>query len=211
MDFSYRVPPAEHELENLELNLAGTHQAANAAVAIATIAELRRQGWDISDAAIRQGLAQVRWPARIEVFSRHPTVVLDAAHNVASIEALVRVLDESFSAPSRLLVFATTRDKDVRGMLRVLLPKFDEVILTRYWNNPRAMPPAELDALAGEISSAPRHRCDDAAAAWKLATRLAAADHLICITGSFFIAAEMRAAMQKAAESNLGSLQTPAG
>ncbi|HEV3137290.1 MAG TPA: folylpolyglutamate synthase/dihydrofolate synthase family protein [Pirellulales bacterium] len=206
MDFSYRVSPAEFELENLELNLAGTHQAANAAVAIATVAELRRQGWDISDAAIRQGLAQVRWPARIEVFSRHPTVVLDAAHNVASIEALVRVLDESFSVPSRVLVFATTRDKDVRGMLRVLLPKFEEVILTRYWNNPRAMPPAELDELAGEISSGPRHCCDDAAAAWKLATRLTGADHLICITGSFFIAAEMRGAMQKAAESNLDSL-----
>jgi dihydrofolate synthase/folylpolyglutamate synthase len=211
MDFSYRVPPGEHELDHLELSLAGVHQGANAAVAIATIAELRRQGWDISAAAIRQGLAQVRWPARIEVVSRHPTVVLDAAHNVASIEALVRVLDESFSASARLLVFATARDKDVRGMLRVLLPKFEDVIFTRYWNNPRAMPPADLHALAGEISSGHRYLCDDAAAAWKLATRLAAADHLICITGSFFIAAEMRAAMQETAESSLGSLQIPAG
>ncbi|MBI3838203.1 MAG: bifunctional folylpolyglutamate synthase/dihydrofolate synthase [Planctomycetia bacterium] len=211
MDFSYRVPGAEHELENLELNLPGAHQAANAAVGVATIAELRRQGWDISDAAVRQGLAQVCWPARIEVLSRHPTVVLDAAHNVASIEALVRVLEESFSVPARLLVFATTRDKDVRGMLRVLLPKFDEVIFTRYWNNPRAMPPAELDALACEISPIRRHSCADAATAWKLASQLATPSHLICITGSFFIAAEMRAALRETAESAVDRRGTPAG
>jgi dihydrofolate synthase / folylpolyglutamate synthase len=191
------VPGAEEELENLELNLAGAHQAANAAVAIATIAELRRVGWTISDMAVRQGLAQVHWPARIEVLRRNPAVVLDSAHNVASIEALVRVLDESFSVPARLLVFATTRDKDVRGMLRVLLPKFDDVILTRYRNNPRAMPPEELDALAGEISLTRRHLCADAAAAWRLASRMTTPQHLICITGSFFIAAEMREAMQE--------------
>jgi dihydrofolate synthase/folylpolyglutamate synthase len=197
IDFSYRVPGAEHELADLDLNLAGAHQAANAAVALATIAELRGQGWSISDAAVRQGLANVAWPARIEVLRRNPAVVLDAAHNVASIEALVRVLDESFSVPARLLIFATTRDKDVRGMLRVLLPKFDDVILTRYRNNPRSMSPAELDALAGEISLTRRHLCDDADEAWKLASRLAGPQHLICITGSFFIAAEMRLAMQK--------------
>jgi dihydrofolate synthase/folylpolyglutamate synthase len=200
MDFSYRGLGEEQKLNDLELNLAGAHQAANAAVGIATIAELRRQDWDISDVAIRQGLTQVRWPARIEVLSRRPTVVLDAAHNVASIEALVRVLDQSFSIPARVLVFATSRDKDVSGMLRVLLPKFEDVIFTRYWNNPRAMPPSELDALAAQMSPTRRHLCADAATAWKLASQLATPDHLICITGSFFIAAEMRFAMQASAE-----------
>lgn len=197
MDYCNRAAGAEVEWTNLELNLTGAHQAANAAVALATLGELARQGWTISEEAVRRGLAEVRWPARIEVLRRRPVVVLDAAHNVASIEALVQVLDESFSSPARLAVFATTRDKDIRGMLRILLPKFDEVILTRYTSNPRGAPPEELDALCAELAPIRRHVCPDPVAAWKLAGQIARAEHLICITGSFFIAAEMRAAMRQ--------------
>jgi len=196
MDFHDRAIGNATELVDLELNLLGAHQAANAAVALATICELRRQGWKIEDTAIRQGLSSVRWPARIEVVRRQPTVILDAAHNVASAQALADVLDESFSAKRRLLIFATTRDKDSRGMLRVLLPRFDEVILTRYWSNPRGVPTEELELLAEELSPIPRHVCANPETAWILARNIAGPDHLICITGSFFIAAEMRGAMK---------------
>lgn len=213
-DFSYRPPRhleradgrgqmdfrelagGNFELANLELTLLGEHQAANAAVAIATVRELSHQGWNISEPAIRQGLADVRWPARIEILRRHPAVVLDAAHNVASIEALVRVLDQSFSCPRRLAIFATTRDKDLRGMLEVLLPEFDDVIFTRYQSNPRGVDAEALEALSAGIAGARRHVCVDPAEAWKLAGEIASPEHLICITGSFFIAAEMSAAMR---------------
>ena len=84
------------------------------------------------------------------------------------------------------------------GMLRVLLRAFDEVIVTRYWENPRAAAPQELAALAGEISSASVHVAADPATAWSLARQIAGRDHLIAITGSFYIAAEMRAAMRDA-------------
>ena len=198
MDFRYRAGDEKCELADLAINLAGNHQAANAAVALATIVELRRQGWNVPDGAIRQGLVQVRWPARIEVVRRRPAVVLDAAHNVASVEALVRVLDESFAPARRLLVFATTRDKDVPGMLRVLVPRFDELIFTRYESNPRGMPVDELCRLSAEISPKVPQSCPNAAAAWELASERANEHDLICITGSFFIAAEMRAAMNAA-------------
>jgi len=213
-DFSYRPPRHleqadargqmdyqeprgdEFELTKLELSLLGEHQAANAAVALATVRELKRQGWNIGEPAIRQGLADVRWPARIEILGRHPVVVLDAAHNVASIEALVRVLDQSFDCPRRLAIFATTRDKDLRGMLEVLLPKFDDVIFTRYQNNPRGVDAESLEVLSAGIAGARRHVSVDPVAAWKLASKIASPEHLICITGSFFIAAEMSAAMR---------------
>jgi dihydrofolate synthase/folylpolyglutamate synthase len=195
MDFLRLAPGDPPELLDLELNLAGHHQAANAAVAIATVGELRRQGWRIPEEAIRRGLAQVNWPARVEVVRRRPTVVIDAAHNVASIEALVRTLDESFSAARRLLVFATTRDKDLRGMLSALVNRFDEIIFTRYWNNPRGVAPEELAALAGELSERRPRICADSAAAWRLAQQWARPDDLVCATGSFFLAAEMRAAI----------------
>ena len=195
MDFTYRHDGAVCRYADVILPLVGRHQAANASVGLAALAELRRRGFNISEAHVRQGLQQVYWPARVEILRRGPAVVLDAAHNVASAEALAGVLEESFVSPRRLLVFATTRDKNYRGMLASLLPRFDEVIFTRYWSNPRGVPPEDLDAAAAEISSIARHTCTDPATAWRLTTRLATPEHLVCIAGSFFIAAEMRAAI----------------
>jgi dihydrofolate synthase / folylpolyglutamate synthase len=196
IDFQCRAAGLQGELRAIELSLVGKHQAANAAVALVTIFELIRQGWKIDEQAIRRGLAQVSWPARVELIGRHPAIILDAAHNRASVEALVASLAASFSPSPRLAIFGTSRDKDARGMLEVLLPKFDEVILTQYVNNPRAVRPEKLDALAAELSSRPRHVTSDPAAAWQLACARATPDHLICIAGSFFLAAEMRAAIR---------------
>jgi dihydrofolate synthase/folylpolyglutamate synthase len=125
--------------------------------------------------------------------------VLDAAHNVASIAALVEVLEESFSANRRLLIFATTQEKDHRGMLQQLLGRFDRVIFTRYSNNPRSVPPEELLQLAKSIgwggSSTATPTIEIVATpaeAWDAVRRMATPDDLICVTGSFFLASEMR-------------------
>jgi dihydrofolate synthase / folylpolyglutamate synthase len=194
--------------DEIELSLLGRHRAANAALVLAAIEELRRVGWTIPEAAVRRGLAEVRWPARVEVIGRRPTVILDAAHNAASIEALVEVIGESFSARKRLLIFATTQEKDLCGMLERLLGRFDHIIFTRYQENPRSVPPEELLALARTIvgwgsssTATPTTASCTARAtfeiaptpadAWDVVHRLADPDDLICITGSFFLAAEM--------------------
>jgi dihydrofolate synthase / folylpolyglutamate synthase len=206
------------------LNLLGRHQAANAAVAVATVEELRRLGWTIPDAAIERGLAEVIWPARIEVLGRHPAVILDAAHNAASIHALVEVVEESFSVRRRLLIFAASQEKDLCGMLRLLIGRFDAIYFTRYTNNPRAVPPEELFDLAHTLTHSERREAVGArgpdisprplageglgvracevmkilptpAEAWAAARHWAGPDDLVCITGSFFLAAEMRHVM----------------
>ena len=81
-------------------------------------------------------------------------------------------------------------------MLRLLVPRFETIVFTRYTNNPRGMPPEELDAIASELGAANRQICDDPAEAWRVARRMADDDSLICVTGSFFIAAEMRAILR---------------
>ena len=80
----------------MELGLLGEHQAANAAVAVACVEQLRAEGFSIRDDAVAAGLAGVYWPARMEVLGRDPLVVLDCAHNVASVQALVDTLQTSF-------------------------------------------------------------------------------------------------------------------
>ena len=187
------VTTARESFDDLPLPLLGEHQAHNAALAVMAVAELRDRGWKIAAEALRFGLRQVRWPARIEVVSRDPLVIVDAAHNWASIAALIKTLDEHFSARSRIAIFAATRDKDVQGMLRQLLPRFETIILTCYLSNPRSVPVEQLYAMTRTVSDRHVHLAREPRAAWDLARRLVGPNDLICITGSFFIAAEIRA------------------
>jgi dihydrofolate synthase/folylpolyglutamate synthase len=178
--------------QDLDLPLLGRHQAANAAVALAALEELARSGWKLPEAAVRRGLAGLCWPARIEVLARRPAVVVDSAHNLASIEALLEVLEESFVAKTRRAIFATTLDKDIRGMLGRLLSVFDEVVFTRYRDNPRAVPTEQLRALARELTGTDHRAYEEPDDAWRRVRDSAGADDLICVTGSFFIAAQVR-------------------
>jgi dihydrofolate synthase/folylpolyglutamate synthase len=199
IDFSYRNSGVAIDCERLPIGLLGKHQAANAGVALAVCVELRQRGWTIPVAAMRDGLSQINWPARIEVVSQRPTVILDTAHNVASIAALVETLDESFSPRRRLLVFATTRGKDVRGMLELLLPAFDRIVFTCYTTNPRGIAAEEMKALAIELGGQQVSVQPDVASAWNEVQTLATDEDLICLTGSFFLAAEIRPVIEATA------------
>ncbi len=172
--------------------LLGVHQSANAALAIAAVETLQQRGWRIPPDAVYSGMQQVRWPLRIEVLRTEPTVVVDAAHNQDSVEALLMTLKTEFPENRRILIFAATRDKDVQSLLQLLLPEFETVILTQYLNNPRAVSIGQLEELAESISAKPVQTADKPSLAWSLAERLADDDDLICVTGSFFVAAEMR-------------------
>ncbi|MGL4554222.1 MAG: bifunctional folylpolyglutamate synthase/dihydrofolate synthase [Gemmataceae bacterium] len=168
----------------LELNLLGEHQGANAAVVVACVEALRRLGWTVPDAAVAAGLGGVVWQARMEVVRRDPYVVLDCAHNAASALALVRTLEGAFPPGPRTLVFAVSNDKDIAGMFEHLRPAFRRAVFTRYTNNPRAVPPDELIRLwgGGEAVEPPAE-----------AVRAAlAGGGLVCVTGSVFLAGELR-------------------
>jgi dihydrofolate synthase/folylpolyglutamate synthase len=176
----------------LELNLLGEHQAANGAVALACVERLREQGWHIPDAAVAAGLAEVSWPARMEVVGGRPLVVLDCAHNVASALALVETLRSSFPPRRRWLVFAGSNDKDLAGMFRVLAPHFSRAFLTRYSDNPRSVPPEQLAEVIPADAGLPVTLCATPAEAYHAARSQAGPDDLVCITGSVYLAGELR-------------------
>lgn len=180
------------KLSSVRVPMMGRHQATNTTMALMGIQLLIERGWSISDTAIHQGLERVRWPARMEVLGKSPFVVMDSAHNWASAGALVRTLAENFQPRLRTLIFSASRDKDVRGMLRTLIPHFETIILTRAQNSARSVPCQELMEIVRSISGRPVHVVDDPQQAWRLARRWSKEDDLICIAGSIFIAAEMR-------------------
>lgn len=185
---------AEHLDSSLRLGLLGTHQRENAACAVAAIQCLIRSGFPVSDSAIREGLASVNWPARIEVMGREPVVILDGAHNVPSALALVRTLAEEFPlAERKLLVFAVSSDKQYPEMLRVLAAYFDELHLTRYGNNPRCVDPAQLVETLREVAPGkPATAHQSSQEAWRAVRKSARKEDLLCVAGSVFLAGEMR-------------------
>lgn len=168
-------------MRRLRLGVAGRHQLENAAAALAASRTIlgRRFSFPRALGALRR----LSLPGRIEVVARHPTIVVDGAHNPAAAQALARTLRESFPE-RRILVFGASADKDVAGMIRTLLPLFEHILWTRA-DNPRAASPLLLKKLGSTgtvVESVPR--------AVKLARKLAGQADTIVVTGSFYVAGE---------------------
>jgi dihydrofolate synthase/folylpolyglutamate synthase len=190
---SLRIRTRQRDWGQLPLRLFGTHQGANAAAAVATIERLRESRITIPDEAVAAGLRTVAWPARMELVARDPAVVLDCAHNVASIHALVDTLRNSFPIQGGWrLIFASSSDKQIPDMLAALSPVIAHFHLTRYRSNPRsADPQAMSDILLAlghkgvRIHASPEN-------AWAAARNSAGKSGGIVIAGSVFLAGELR-------------------
>ena len=99
---------------------------------------------------------------------------------------------ECIPPASRTLVFGTTREKDLKGQLRVLLPGADRVVATQYVENPRAVPPGEIVEAVAELNGPQAVLTYHPAEALAVARAITPEDGLICVTGSLFLAAEVR-------------------
>jgi len=118
-------------LKGLTVNLSGRHQYKNAAVALAVIELLQEQGFPVPEAAIREGLAGVRWPGRLERVPQDPRVILDGAHNPDAARTLAQTLKRDHLRGRRFLVMGIMADKDEEAILGSLLPLAQTVIFTR--------------------------------------------------------------------------------
>jgi len=142
--------------------------------------------------SVTNGLAKVNWPGRLQVLAHgngRPTVLLDCAHNVDSAEKLALTLKKDCVYEELWLVLGATVDKDVMGILRVLLPLSDKVILTAS-SHPRACSPAELLQMATDLGYEvmPSYNVSDAfITAWQKA----GPGDLICVTGSIFVVGDL--------------------
>jgi dihydrofolate synthase/folylpolyglutamate synthase len=173
--------------------MPGRHQADNAAVAVMAARRLDALGHRVPETAIVRGLAAARLPARIERLSSSPLVVIDAAHNVASMESLLDTLAPVLTARrSRVLVFAASNDKQIEEMLARATGLFDHVVLTRYSTNRRGATLERLLAAAKAAGLPKPLTTATPAEALRRARSLAGRRGVVCIAGSFFLATELR-------------------
>lgn len=173
----------------LQIPLLGDYQLENAAAAVAALEELVAQGAAISEESIALGFRQVRWPGRLEVLGKNPTVIVDGAHNRYSAMKLREAVRQHFHFDRVILVIGTSSDKDISGIVDELAPLADEVIVSRS-HHPRS---AAAPVLLREFS-----RCGKAArgvadvpSAVAEALALAKPRDLVLATGSLFLVAEV--------------------
>ena len=181
---------------DIAIRMPGQHQSENAALAIAVWHRLNADGWSLPRTAVIDALAETQLSCRVELVCTSPAVVIDTSHNVASIGALLVALKDHFEPTKRTIVFACSKDKEFEKMLDQLLSFADRLILTQFHNNPRSVPVEHLEEIAREkaiktpyveILSAPSSKI-----AVEYACRTSVSKELICVTGSFFLAAETR-------------------
>jgi dihydrofolate synthase/folylpolyglutamate synthase len=170
---------------DLATPLLGAHQQINAAVAVGMAEVLAELGEPVNAAAIRAGVGRVSWPGRLQVLCERPRLLLDGAHDPASVDALLAALANLFPGCRRRYLLGFSREKDWPQMLRQLAPTAHELILTAS-ASPRAVPPDELAAGALPLG-VPFTVHADPAAALDATLAYAAPDDLLCVTGSLYM------------------------
>lgn len=170
--------------EHLHVPLLGDHQAVNCSVALACMAALMERGFAIDVPKAIEGLAKVKLPGRMEMVSEKPRVMVDGAHNAASIEALMRAIGQNVPYDSMVVIFGCKSEKDIAGMLRHIQLGADKVIFTPC-GPLRSADPHELLATYSEMCGKMAQMADTLEGALEIAERAVSEGDLICICGSF--------------------------
>jgi dihydrofolate synthase/folylpolyglutamate synthase len=193
-----RAASTEPRSVEISLGLAGEHQVENGLTALAALDLL-----GVEAQAIRRGVADVEWPARLERIAGDPEILLDAAHNPSGAATLARFLEKHEQDRRRVLVYGAARDKAVEEVASLLFPCADHVILTQA-RVQRAVAPKVLleltDHLHERIEPVP-----EVSHALERARALAGSGGLVVIAGSVFLVGDVKAVLE-GAETTEGAL-----
>ncbi len=177
-------------ISGLKLSLPGGHQWSNAALALAALEIAQKCGFVIDDAAIRAGLKNTHWEARMEVICTRPLFLLDGAHNPSGVRVLRRALIEDFPRRRLILIFAALADKDYRKMLQIIAPMAATIILPPL-KTERSVPARQMARVVENLGGgAIVARSVDQAVDKALA--MAGGKDVICALGSFYLAGEIK-------------------
>lgn len=176
----------------ISCDLKGSYQNKNILTALTALYWLRQQGWNLPEAAIKQGLRQVRalsgLAGRWDIIGHKPLTILDVAHNEAGIRQVVQQFTQTVDPPYRIVV-GFVKDKDIRSMLN-LFPKD-----ARYYfcqaHIPRALPAEALQSMAA-AAGLQGTAYEDVNAAVEAARKQAGPDGQVLVCGSCFVIGEVR-------------------
>ena len=181
------------KFEHLRVPLHGKHQAINCGLALAMLDKLKSVGFKIDNEKASEGLQKVTLPGRMEMISRDPRIMIDAAHNAASIRALIHAIGQNIPYDSMVVIFGC--NNDIMGMLQELQYGADKVIFTRS-NSAKAVSPEDLAEMYTELCGKMCQSAPSLGPALQLAKSAISKEDLICITGSFYLIGQAKMRFQ---------------
>ena len=193
--FSYRT------WKQVRINLAGSYQINNAALALDAVEALREAGYRLSEEQVRQGLLDTRWRGRFALLREHPVVIMDGAHNPGAARELRRSLETYFPGKRFYYVFGMFRDKDYQTVIEMTAPLAEHIITVETPDSARALPAEELKQAVERVNPSV-----EAAASIRQAVdkslQMAESTDVIVIFGSLSFLAEAEKAVQNGGNIN---------
>jgi dihydrofolate synthase / folylpolyglutamate synthase len=188
----------DHHWKGLATGLMGGHQVDNAAMVLATSELIMRGKSNLLKDHIHYGLAQNRWPGRLEVVSEKPFVVLDGAHNLMAARNLSRFLQDALAGRRITMVAGILDDKPYEAILKDLVAPCERLIITQAKID-RSLPSKTLEAAARPLIGDIRI-IEDVGKAVHYAITSSAPEDVVCIAGSLYVVGEAKAALEKSPE-----------
>ena len=177
--------------QEYHISMSGAHQVQNMTTVIEAVNVLKEKGYNITEQNIKDGIDKTILPARVEVISKKPLVILDGGHNEDGAKAFYEAVKECFDRNKKLFVIAgMMNDKAVEESLKPLISKADTFVAVTP-ENPRAMKAETL----GEIAKKYCHNviiCDNANSSLDLIKSELAENDMLFVVGSLYLAGEVR-------------------
>ena len=187
---SFNFHFGNYEFQNLEANLIGEHQAINIGTAlIAFILYAEKKKLPISEEIIRKALQHISWKGRMQLLSQKPIIIVDGAHNVHGVKALMSTLEKIF--PNRKVKFMVSilRDKDYKQMLSLLCPKAEQFYVAQ--NQSERAASVEEQVAVIEKYNIPYKTAYTVTEAYALAVKECKPDDILIVCGSLFTVGEV--------------------
>ena len=173
-----------------KIPLSGKHQIYNFSTAISAINVLKKKGWEISMKNMLDGVANLRMPARVEIVSENPLVIIDGGHNAEGFDALCYTLEKHYKDKNIIAVFGMMKDKNYKYCAEKMAKICDKIYTTTV-SNPRSLTAKEL---AAEIKcfGGKAKTVEDCGKAYKKALKKADENTLVLVCGSLYLASDIK-------------------
>lgn len=178
----------EYSGKSYLINFCADHQIANAACAVCVLNALKNRGAPVSDEDIAVGLSKAFIPARMEVVSEKPLIILDGGHNEGCMKALSKMCGKFLKDKKITALLGFMKDKDYKSAVKIIEPYCENIVFT-LCDTHRGESPEALAQCAERCSGI---YCEsDIQKAFEKANLLAGDGVLIC-AGSFYLVSEIR-------------------
>ena len=177
--------------DDLVIPLFGEYQIINAATAVSAVEELQKKNLAITKESVRKGLRDVYWPARLEVVSKNPLLVLDCAKDAEATEAVRKTIQSDFTYDRMIAVVSMSSDKNIEGMIENIAQVADHFIITKHSVTARA---ADPEVLIKEITKAGKtfQVQLESDKAFQTAVNQAGEGDMVLVIGSVYLAGDAR-------------------